>query len=102
MHLLRLYTIKALKRSSETMYGQRRINSLIQKARADQSKKFFTEQEMQRRLAKVKTMLEPLDEAQGESIADGRRQMKIVAELSEFVELIEPDANEEVFGLDDA
>jgi hypothetical protein len=48
MHLLRLHIIKALKRNPETVSGQRRINPLIQKARVEQSEKFFMEQEMQK------------------------------------------------------
>jgi hypothetical protein len=58
MHLLRLHIMMALNRKSETMYGQRRVNPLIQTARAQQKEKIFTKQEIQRRLVNVKTMLE--------------------------------------------
>jgi hypothetical protein len=74
---------------------------LIQQVWAEQSEKLFTEQEMQRKLVNVKAMLEQLDEAQGDNMADRRKRIKIITELSQFVELIARDAKEEVFGSDD-
>jgi hypothetical protein len=58
------YSIKALNRKPETMYGQRRVNPLIQKAGTEQNEAMFTKQEIQRRLGKVKSMLKQLDESQ--------------------------------------
>jgi hypothetical protein len=101
MDFLRLHIMKVLKLKSETMYGQRRINPQIQKARAKQSEILFTRQEIQRRLVKVKSMLEQLDEYQGESVTERRRQMNLVTELNEFVKLIAPDARREIFGDND-
>jgi hypothetical protein len=59
--------MKALRHKPETMYGQRKINPQIQKARAEQSEILFTKEEIQRRLVKVKSTLEQLDEYQGQS-----------------------------------
>jgi hypothetical protein len=78
MHVLRLHIVKTLKRNPTTLYGERRINSAVQKARAKQNEKLFTQQELQRRLVRVKSMLEQIDKAQEDSVPDRRRQIKIV------------------------
>jgi hypothetical protein len=62
MHLLRLHIIKALKRNPATLSGDRRINPVAQKALAEQSEKLFAQQDMRRRLAKLKSMLEQIDD----------------------------------------
>jgi hypothetical protein len=49
---------------------------------------------MQRRLVEMKAMLEQLDEAQGDSAADQRRQIKIFTALSQLIWLTAPDAKE--------
>jgi hypothetical protein len=42
IYLLRPHIIKPLNRKPEIMYGQRRVNRLIQKARVDESDAIFT------------------------------------------------------------
>jgi hypothetical protein len=101
MHLLRVHIMKALKKKPETMYGQRRINPLIQKARAEQSETTFTRQDIQRRLVKVKAMLEQIDESQEDSEAGRRAQIKIVGEINQFLNLIPPEARREALGAND-
>jgi hypothetical protein len=59
------FIMKALRRKPETMYGQMKINPQIQKPRAEQSEILFTKEEIQRRLVKVKSTPEQLDEYQG-------------------------------------
>jgi hypothetical protein len=61
----------------------------------------FTKQEIQRRLVKVKMMLEQLDDSHKDSAADRRMQVKIVGEMNQFLNLIPPEARREVFGEND-
>jgi hypothetical protein len=85
MHLLPLHIMKVLNRKPETIYGQRRINPLIQNARAEQSEAIFMKQEIQRRLGKVKSVLEQLDESQENSAAGRRKQIKIAGRSTNFL-----------------
>jgi hypothetical protein len=49
-------------------------------------------QEIQRRLVKVKSMLEQLNESSKEGPAAWRKQTKIVGELNQVLNLIFPEA----------
>jgi hypothetical protein len=71
-HVLLLHIMKALKRKPETMYSQRRVNPLTQKAQAEQTEEIVTKQEIQKRLRKMKAMLSQFDDGHEESVA-GRR-----------------------------
>jgi hypothetical protein len=82
MHLLRLHMMKALKSKPETMYGQRGVNPFLQKAPAEQIEATFTKQEIQRRLGKIKAMLEHFCESQEDSVAGRRKQAKGLANPS--------------------
>jgi chaperonin cofactor prefoldin len=61
--------MKALNRKVETMYDQRRISPQIQSVRAQKTATIFAKQEIQRRLGKVKSVLEQLDESQEDNEA---------------------------------
>jgi hypothetical protein len=98
MHLLRLHMMKPLNRKSETKHDQRRVSAQIQKAQAEQNEPIFTNQEIQRRLRKVKSMLESRDEGQEDSAAGRRKQTRIVGERYQFLNLTPLEARGEVFG----
>jgi chaperonin cofactor prefoldin len=98
MHLPHLLIMKALNRKAETMYDQRRISPQIQNVRAQQTVTIFAKQAIQRRLGKMKSMLEQLDESQEDSAVGRMKQTKIVGEMYQFLKLISPDARGEVFG----
>jgi hypothetical protein len=69
-YLLCRHIMKALKCTPETMSGQRRVNPLIQKARAEQGDEIFAKQEIPRRLMKVKAMLDQFDRNHEDNAAD--------------------------------
>jgi hypothetical protein len=89
--------MKALNRKPEIMYGQRRVSLQIHKTRTEQIEIMFTKQEIRRRLAKVKSMLEQFDENQEDSPSTRRKQTKIVRELNQFLNLISREARGEIF-----
>jgi hypothetical protein len=97
MHLLCLHILKVLNRKSGPLCGQRKINPLIHKARAEQSEAICTKQEIQRRLGNVKSVLEQLHESHENSPADRRKQTKIVAAITQFLNLIPPEARRDAF-----
>jgi hypothetical protein len=89
--------IKALKHNSATLYGERKINPTVQKVRSEQSERLFAHQDIRRRLAKLTSMLQEMDNYQDSTAADRARQNKVAKELEDFVKLIAPDARREIF-----
>jgi hypothetical protein len=79
------------------MYGQTKVNPLIHKPRAEQSEAIFRKQEIQRRLGKVKSTLEQLDESEENSAAGRTNQTKIVRKINLFLNLVPPEARKEAF-----
>jgi hypothetical protein len=98
LHLFVLHVVKILKRDEKKIYGFRQINSRIQKARAEQREEFFTKQDIQKRLLKLKSKLEQFEECHEDSPAAQWKQVKIVTELNQFLKLVSPEARAEVFG----
>jgi hypothetical protein len=98
MHFPRLHIMKVLNRKPETMYGQRRVSPQIQEARAEKIETIFTKREIQRTLAKVKSMLGQLVESQNNDPAGWTKRGRIVGELYQFLNLISPEARGELFG----
>jgi Holliday junction resolvasome RuvABC DNA-binding subunit len=60
LHLLRLHIVKTFKRDEKKMYGFRKVNPRIQKARAEQREELFAKKDIQRILLKLKSKLKSL------------------------------------------
>jgi hypothetical protein len=73
LHLIRLHVTKALKRKEKRLYGFRRVNPKMQKARAEQSEERFAKRDIQRRLMRVKTKVEKLTEYQEDNPVTRRK-----------------------------
>jgi hypothetical protein len=86
-----------LKRDEKKMYGFRKVNPRMQKARAEQRQKFCAKQVIERRLLKLKSKPEQFEEYQKERPAAPRKQVKIVAELDQFLRLISREARGDIF-----
>jgi hypothetical protein len=98
LHLLCLYVAKILKCDEKKMYGLMKVNSRMQKARAEQREKLFAKHDIQRKLMNLKSKLEQFKEYQEENQAARRKQVKIVVDFDQFFKLISPEARGEIIG----
>jgi hypothetical protein len=89
--------VKTLKRNEKKMYGFRKVNPRMQKARAEQREELCAKQDIQRKMLTLKSKMEKFEQHQEESPSARRKQVKIVAQLDHFFKLISPGARREIF-----
>jgi hypothetical protein len=77
--ILRPHVVKTLKRDERKMHGFRKVNSRIQRARAEQRKELFAKQEIHKRPVGLESKLKEFEACREDSPAAQRKQVKIIA-----------------------
>jgi hypothetical protein len=98
LHVLRMHIMKAIGRNPEKIYGTRRVNSRIHLMKEAAAEEQVSIQAIERRMKKLKQILEEISEETNDDAESKRRQRKLMQRLIPVLKYIEHEKMNEIFG----
>jgi hypothetical protein len=100
LHLIRMHIVKALDLDPKGLYGARRVSPKTLEKQEKMHERRFRTQDIQRKLSKLRLMLEQYTEYQEDTPQNRRKQQKLSEQINEMFRMITPETRQRIFGDD--